>query len=154
MKAKSSRISRRHFDALAGSTGIGARAPATVRAQPRRLKVGVIQPRLGVLAQLGQSCQRGADLASVVIGERLGVELELMSADFESNPELSRSRAERLIDEGAQVLVGPFDSGAAAVASQVAEQRRVSCAINIAAAPQLTEQGYRFTFRISRHRPT
>jgi branched-chain amino acid transport system substrate-binding protein len=45
------------------------------------------------------------------------------------------------------VLVGPFDSGAAAAIAQVAEQRGVPFVINIAAAPQITEQGYKFVFR-------
>jgi branched-chain amino acid transport system substrate-binding protein len=44
-------------------------------------------------------------------------------------------------------LVGPFDSGAAAAIAQVAEQRGVPFVINIAAAPQITEQGYKFVFR-------
>src|SRR4029450_13517989 len=59
----------------------------------------------------------------------------------------ARTRAERLIQEGPNVLVGPFDSGAAAAIAQVAEQRGVPFVINIAAAPQITEQGYKFVFR-------
>jgi branched-chain amino acid transport system substrate-binding protein len=43
--------------------------------------------------------------------------------------------------------VGPFASGAAAAIAQVAEQRGVPFVINIAAAPQITEQGYKFVFR-------
>src|SRR5881392_989544 len=118
-----------------------------VRAQAQRLKVGVILPRSGYLGFIGQSCQKGADLAPGVIKELLGVELELMNADFESNVDTARTRAERLIQDGAHVLVGPFDSGAAAAIAQVAEQRGVPLIINIAAAPQITEQGYRFVFR-------
>ena len=45
------------------------------------------------------------------------------------------------------MLVGPFDSGAAAAIAQVAEQKGVPFVINIAAAPQITEQGYKFVFR-------
>jgi branched-chain amino acid transport system substrate-binding protein len=45
------------------------------------------------------------------------------------------------------VLVGPFDSGAATAIAQVAEQRGVPFIINIAAAPPITEQGYKFVFR-------
>jgi branched-chain amino acid transport system substrate-binding protein len=52
-----------------------------------------------------------------------------------------------LIQDGAHCLVGPFDSGAAAAIAQVAEQRGVPFIINIAAAPQITEQGYKFVFR-------
>jgi len=82
-----------------------------------------------------------------VIREMLGVEIELMNADTESNVDTARTRAERLIQEGAHVLVGPFDSGAAAAIAQVAEQRGIPFVINIAAAPQITEQGYKFVFR-------
>jgi branched-chain amino acid transport system substrate-binding protein len=76
-----------------------------------------------------------------------GVDIELMNADTETNVEVARSRAEKLIDDGAHVLVGPFDSGAASAIAQVAEQRKVPFIINIAAAPQITEQGYKYTFR-------
>jgi len=117
------------------------------RAQAQKLKVGVILPRSGYLGFIGQSCQKGADLAPEVIKQMLGVDIELMNADFESNVDTARTRAERLIQEGANVLVGPFDSGAAAAIAQVAEQRGVPFVINIAAAPQITEQGYKFVFR-------
>ncbi|TMH92611.1 MAG: branched-chain amino acid ABC transporter, partial [Betaproteobacteria bacterium] len=49
--------------------------------------------------------------------------------------------------EGAHVLVGAFDSGQSAAIAQVAEQRGVPYIVNIAAAPQITEQGYKFVFR-------
>ena len=45
------------------------------------------------------------------------------------------------------MLIGPFDSGAAWAIAQVAEQRKIPFVINIAAAPQITEQGYKYTFR-------
>jgi branched-chain amino acid transport system substrate-binding protein len=77
----------------------------------------------------------------------LGVDVELMNADTETNIDVARTRAERLIQDGANVLVGPFDSGAAAAIAQVAEQRGVPFVINIAAAPQITEQGYKYVFR-------
>jgi branched-chain amino acid transport system substrate-binding protein len=121
--------------------------PAIVRGQPARLKVGVLLPRSGFQGFIGQSCQKGADLAPGVIKEMLGVDIELMNADTETNIDVARTRAERLIQDGANVLVGPFDSGAAAAIAQVAEQRGVPFVINIAAAPQITEQGYKFVFR-------
>lgn len=140
--------SRRSFGrAVVGVAAGSAMAPAIVRAQTNKVKVGVILPKSGVLAQLGQSCQRGADIAPEVLREMYGVDLELMNADFESNVDQARARAEKLINEGAQVLVGPFESGAAAAIAQVAEQRKVPFVINIAAAPQITQQGYRYTFR-------
>src|SRR5215475_4211222 len=121
--------------------------PALVRAQGAALKVGVLLPRSGFQGFIGQSCQKGADIAPGVIKELLGVNVELMNADTETSVDTARTRAERLIQEGAHVLVGPFDSGAASAIAQVAEQRGVPFIINIAAAPQITEQGYKYVFR-------
>jgi branched-chain amino acid transport system substrate-binding protein len=141
-------MDRRQFNIAAGAGALAALSPfGIVRAQAQKLKVGVILPRSGYLSFIGQSCQKGADLAPGVIKEMLGVDIELMNADFETNVDTARTRAERLIQEGAHVLVGPFDSGAASAIAQVAEQRGVPFIINIAAAPQITEQGYKFVFR-------
>jgi branched-chain amino acid transport system substrate-binding protein len=141
-------MDRRQFNIAAGAGALAALSPfGIVRAQSQKLKVGVILPRSGYLSFIGQSCQKGADLAPGVIKEMLGVDIELMNADFETNVDTARTRAERLIQEGAHVLVGPFDSGAASAIAQVAEQRGVPFIINIAAAPQITEQGYKFVFR-------
>jgi len=143
------RTNRRQFNqAVAGLGAAAALAPfGIVRAQAQKLKVGVLLPRSGVQGFIGQSCQKGADLAPGVIKQMLGVDIELMNADTESSVDTARTRAERLVQEGAHVLVGPFDSGAAAAIAQVAEQRGVPFVINIAAAPQITEQGYKFVFR-------
>ena len=110
------RINRRQFSkALAAAGAATALYPfGIVRAQASKLKVGVLLPRSGVQALIGQSCQKGADLAPAVLKQVLGVDIELMNADTESNADVARTRAERLIQEGANVLVGPFDSGAAA----------------------------------------
>jgi branched-chain amino acid transport system substrate-binding protein len=139
---------RRVLQAAAASAALSSLGfPAIVRAQAPGLKIGVLLPRSGFQGFIGQSCQKGADLAPGVIKEMLGVNIELMNADTETNIDTARTRAERLIQEGANVLVGPFDSGAAAAIAQVAEQRGVPFVINIAAAPQITEQGYRYVFR-------
>ena len=142
-------MNRRTFHRNMAAFGVAAGLArfGIVRAQAQKLKVGVLLPRSGYLGFIGQSCQKGADLAPEVIKEMLGVDIELMNADIESNVDTARTRAERLIQEGANVLVGPFDSGAAAAIAQVAEQRGVPFVINIAAAPQITEQGYKFVFR-------
>jgi branched-chain amino acid transport system substrate-binding protein len=70
-----------------------------------------------------------------------------MNGDTESNVETARARAEQLVSDGAQLLVGAFDSGQTTAIAQVAEQKGIPLVINIAAAPAITEQGYRFVFR-------
>jgi branched-chain amino acid transport system substrate-binding protein len=143
------RITRRRFAAGAGAAGLlAATGTAKVaRAQSGPLKVGVLLPRSGAQAGIGQDCQRGVELAPAMF-KALGLpELAIVNADTETNVEVARARAEKLINDGAQLLVGAFDSGQSAAIAQVAEQKGVPFVINIAAAPQITEQGYKFVFR-------
>ena len=142
-------MKRRQFtQAAAGLAAATTLAPfGIVRAQARTLKVGVLLPRSGVQAGIGQDCHRGVQVATGILKE-LGLPgLEIMNGDTESNVDVARSRAERLISEGAQLLVGAFDSGQTTAIAQVAEQRGIPLVINIAAAPPITEQGYKFVFR-------
>ncbi len=140
-------MTRRRLLAGAAATTTFLAAPTIVRAQGGALKVGVLLPRSGVQASIGQDCQRGADL-SVSLLKSLGYpDITLMNADTETNVDVARTRAEKLIADGAQLLVGAFDSGQSTAIAQVAEQKGIPFVINIAAAPPITEQGYKFVFR-------
>ena len=142
-------MDRRTFSrniALAGAAA--ALSPFGIaRAQARSLKVGVLLPRSGIQAGIGQDCHRAVELTNGILRDLGLPALDLMNGDTESNVDVARSRAERLIGEGAQLLVGAFDSGQTTAIAQVAEQRGIPLVINIAAAPPITEQGYKFVFR-------
>jgi branched-chain amino acid transport system substrate-binding protein len=148
-KPRSGGISRRTFSAGLGAAGLVAgTAPFNiVRAQGAALKVGVLLPRSGYQAGIGQDCQRGVDIAAPILKDLGYPALQVINADTESNVDVARSRAEKLIGEGAQLLVGAFDSGQSSAIAQVAEQKGIPYVINIAAAPPITEQGYKFVFR-------
>jgi branched-chain amino acid transport system substrate-binding protein len=136
-------------DLLAGTAATAAAlaAPSVLRAEQAPLKVGVLLPRSGFEAGIGQDCQRGVDVAPAIL-KSLGLPaLAIMDADTESNVDTARARAEKLINDGAQLLIGAFDSGQSAAIAQVAEQKGIPFVINIAAAPDITEQGYKFVFR-------
>src|SRR5262245_27237937 len=136
--------------ALAGATLIGSPLPLRYAAAqaPANLKVALLLPTSGIQAQIGQACRRGADIANEVFaGMKLPVKLEVVNYDTESKPDVARTQAEKAIDAGCNMLVGAFDSGQTIAIAQVAEQRGVPLVINIAAAPQITEQGYKFVFR-------
>src|SRR6185295_13460145 len=147
--ARAQGVTRRTFAAGIGAAGMlaGSSPFAIGRAQGAPLKVGVLLPRSGVQAGIGQDCQRGVEIAAGILKDLKLPELAIMNGDTESNVEVSRSRAERLISEGAQLLVGAFDSGQTTAIAQVAEQKGIPLVINIAAAPPITEQGYKFVFR-------
>ncbi len=135
---------------LMAGTAAGAAliaSPAVLRAQGAPLKVGVLLPRSGAQAGIGQDCQRGVDVAGDLLKQLGYPALQLMNADTETNVEVARARAEKLINDGAQLLVGAFDSGQSTAIAQVAEQKGIPYVINIAAAPPITEQGYKFVFR-------
>ncbi|MGH6816106.1 MAG: ABC transporter substrate-binding protein [Hyphomicrobiaceae bacterium] len=143
------RPTRRTFAAGAGAAGIVfASAPfGIVRSQTGPLKVGVILPRTGIQAESGQSCYQSAEVAPSILKQQGYPDLEIMPGDTESKVDVARATAERLINNGAQILVGAFDSGQTTAIAQVAEQRNIPLLINIAAAPAITEQGYKFVFR-------
>jgi branched-chain amino acid transport system substrate-binding protein len=142
-------ITRRSFNAGLGAAGLLAgTAPFNiVRAQGGPLKVGVLLPRSGYQAGIGQDCQRGVDIAAGILKDLGYPSLQIINADTESKVDVARSRAEKLIGEGVQLLVGAFDSGQTSAIAQVAEQKGIPLVINIAAAPPITEQGYKFVFR-------
>ena len=132
---------------LAGTASALLAAPAIVRAQGGPLKVGVLLPRSGAQAGIGQDCFRGVELTNPILKDIGLGELAFMNADTETNVEVARARAEKLIADGAQLLMGAFDSGQSTAIAQVAEQKGIPFVINIAAAPPITEQGYKFVFR-------
>src|SRR5262249_15717416 len=142
------RITRR--TAAIGLTigAVASVAPSNiVRAQGAALKVGVLLPRSGAQAGIGQDCQRGVDITAGLLKELGLPSLQIMNADTETNVQVPPPRAQKLVADGAQILVGAFDSGQSTAIAQVAEQKGIPYVINIAAAPQITEQGYKFVFR-------
>jgi branched-chain amino acid transport system substrate-binding protein len=143
------RINRRRFNqALAAAGTFSALSPFGIaRAQSKSLKVGVLLPRSGIQAGIGQDCHRVVEVTNGILRDLGLPALDIMNGDTESNVDVARARAERLIGEGAQLLVGAFDSGQTTAIAQVAEQRGIPLVINIAAAPPITEQGYKFVFR-------
>jgi branched-chain amino acid transport system substrate-binding protein len=131
----------------AAATAATVAAPAILRAQGGPLKVGVILPRSGYEAGIGQDCQRGVDIAPGVL-KALGMpELTIINGDTESNVDTAREHAEKLINDGAQLLIGAFDSGQTTAVAQIAEQKGIPLVINVASATQITEQGYKFVVR-------
>ncbi|MEQ8348436.1 MAG: ABC transporter substrate-binding protein [Sneathiellaceae bacterium] len=141
-------IDRRSFTVGAAAAAGLLAAPGILRgaAAAAPLKIGCLAPLTGFFAREGAACKRGFDIAPALLAE-MGHPVELMMADTESNPDKARTAAEKLVNEGAQVLVGTFVSGETAAVAQVAEQRGIPHVINIAAAPQITEQGYKYVFR-------
>ena len=138
------RMSRRRWLAGAGAGMAAIGFPRPLRAQAQIIKVGLIHPVSGPLAEPGQACRLGAQMAADAINAAGGIKalagakLELLLGDTQSKPDVGRTEAERVVNQGAQVLVGSFDSGSTAAMVPVAQQRRVPFVIDIAAADPIT----------------
>src|ERR1700726_264711 len=145
-KSRSARPSRRGVLAVAAAASAILAAPALVRAEANALKIAVLLPRSGYLAPSGQSCHRGALIAPQVLAQ-YGHRVELVHIDTESSVDVARTQTERAINEGAKCIVGAFDSAVTLAMAQVCEQRQVPLVVNIAGAPQLTEQGLKYLVR-------
>jgi branched-chain amino acid transport system substrate-binding protein len=139
-------LSRRTFlAATAAATGaLAGGAPRPLRAQPKTVKIGAVHPVTGALAEIGQACRLGAQMAADAVNAAGGIKslggarLELVLGDTENKPDVARAEAERVIAAGAQILTGAFHSGQTAAMIPVAQQKRVPFLIDISAADPLT----------------
>src|SRR5262245_53818391 len=108
------RISRRSFLTMAGVAAGAVTLDRPLHAQPKTIKVGVVSPISGALAEVGGDCRLGAQMAADAINAAGGIKsmggakIELLLADSETKPEVARSEADRLIGAGAQLLKGGF----------------------------------------------
>lgn len=152
-------MNRRTFLKVTGAAGLGLTAAgfgmlSGCGGQSETIKIGSIQPVTGPLAVIGQGQRRGNQMAVDYINSRGGIKsmggakLELLLGDSESKPEVGRSEADRLIKEGAVILVGAFQSGVSMAIATLAEQRQVPFMMDVAALDAITQKGYKHTFRI------
>ena len=135
---------------LAGAGALAAAAALPLRfahAQGQPLKIGVLLPRSGIQAQLGIDAGRGADLAAMILPARGFPACTILAADTETQVPIARAQAEKLIEQGCHVIIGCYDSGQTVAVAQVCEARGVPLVVNIAAVPNLTEQGFKTVFR-------
>ena len=137
---------RRLLASGAGALGTGV-LPGKVFAQQRPVKVGVILYLTGIQAFMGQQTRKGNEFGAKIVREAGGPPMEFIYGDAKSKPESGRVVAERLLREGCTLLIGTNDSGSTISVAQAAEAAKVPFLINIASAPQITEQGFTQIFR-------
>src|SRR5690349_13623950 len=132
------RSTRRTFIGGAAAAAVGV--PTLLRAQPRTVKIGMVCPVSGPMADVGQDSRLGAQLAVEAVNAAGGIKslggarLELLTADSETKTDVARSEADRLINAGAQIMTRAYHSAHVATISLLAQQRRVPYVIDISAA--------------------
>jgi branched-chain amino acid transport system substrate-binding protein len=129
--------------------------PAVLRAQPAAVKIGLLQPLTGALAQDGELGRIGAEAAAAFINAAGGLpalggaKVELVVADARSNPEAGAQEVEKLQGEGVVAIVGGFASPICLAASQAAARYDLPYVVDVGVADQITSRGLANTFRFA-----
>jgi branched-chain amino acid transport system substrate-binding protein len=118
------------------------------------VKIGIIEPLSGSLALIGDKNLKGYQLAIKRINDGGGIKslggakLTPIIGDSEGKPEVAMTQSERLINQGAVLLVGAYQSAAVFSATQVAEKFKTPFVVSLGVADPITERGFKYTFRV------
>ena len=128
-----------------------ALAAAPLSAQVAPLKISGLVELSGTGATSGTNFDNGVKLAVKEInaaGGILGRRIEYTSGDTQSNPQIAKALAQRAVDEGAYVVMGPVFSGSIMVS--MAETRKAGIPnFTGGEAASITLQGNPYIFRTS-----
>ncbi len=130
------------------------------------IKIGAILPLTGSAAATGVKLQAAMEVAQEIINNEyadLAVPLakdaglpnlnnrkiEIIFADHQGNPEIAKSEAERLIEEGVVALAGAYQSSATKPASQSSEQYGIPFVCGSSSSAALTERGLDYFVRVA-----
>lgn len=147
------RLNRR---TLLGGTGAAVAMigmPALVRAQAAPVKIGILQPVTGALAQDGEYGKLGAEIAINEINAGGGIKalggakIQMIFGDARSNPEGGTAEVERMQAEGVSAIVGGFASPIALAATQAASRYDIPFIVDVGVSDQIVSRGLKNTFR-------
>ncbi len=118
------------------------------------VKIGSLHPLSGALAIDGTQMENAVKMAVDEVNESGGIKslggakVTLISEDSENKPEKGVSEVQRMIREGVVGIVGAYTSAVTLAATQEAEKQKVPFVVDIAVSNEVTERGFKYTFRI------
>jgi branched-chain amino acid transport system substrate-binding protein len=117
------------------------------------LKLGIPLPLTGTNAKFGEIEKKSYEIAMQEINAKGGVKGKKIVLEFEDSqgkPEVARSIVERLIDVRKQPIVfGEYSSSCSKAISAVAEERKVPYLVVTGATDDITQQKYKYVFRLN-----
>lgn len=126
-----------------------------VRAQPAAVKVGILQPVTGALAQDGEYGRLGAEIAIDHVNKAGGIKalggarIEMVFGDARSTPEGGVAEVERMQADGVAAIVGGFASPICLASSQAAARYDLPYIVDVGVSDQITTRGLKNTFRFA-----
>lgn len=120
------------------------------------VKFGCVLPLSGGSASVGNQTRAGVIAAVEQINQSGGIKalggakLEAIFGDSQSKADIGVAETERLINrEKVSVLCGAFNSAVTFPATEVAERNKTPWIVVGAVKDEITERGYKYTFRIN-----
>jgi len=117
------------------------------------IKLTIPLPLTGSQATFGQIEKRSYEIAMEEINAARGIKGKKILLEFEDSkgkPEISRSIAEKLIDVNKQpIIFGEYSSSCSEALAELAERRKVPYMVVTGAADDITQQRYRYVFRMN-----
>jgi len=141
--------------------GAAAQAAETV-------KIGVIYPLTGPVAQVGKDAVAAVETALDIINNSHdldmplakdkglaglgGATIEIVVGDHGGKPEVGVGEAEKMINsDKVHAMFGAYYSSVTGAASQVAERARIPWVNGESTSPKLTTRGFKYFFRVTPH---
>ena len=146
-------LNRRTILQASGAAAALVAAPGILRAQAAPIKIGILQPVTGALAQDGEYGRLGAEIALNEINAAGGIKsmggakLQMVFGDARSNPEGGTAEVERMQGEGVAAIVGGFASPIVLAASQAASRYDIPYIVDVGVSDQIVSRGLKNTFR-------
>lgn len=110
-------------------------------------------PLTGTNAKFGEIEKRSYEIAMEEINAAGGIKGKKIALDFEDSqgkPDVSRSIVEKLIDVKKQpVVFGEYSSACSKAIAAVAEERKVPYLVVTGATDDITQQNYKYVFRMN-----
>jgi branched-chain amino acid transport system substrate-binding protein len=117
------------------------------------LKLGIPLPLTGTNAKFGEIEKKSYEIAMQEINAKGGIKGKKVVLEFEDSqgkPEVARSIIERLIDvRKQQVVFGEYSSSCSKAVAAVAEERKVPYLVVTGATDDITQQRYKYVFRLN-----
>jgi branched-chain amino acid transport system substrate-binding protein len=146
-------LSRRQLLGSGTALAAGVAMPGLVRAQAPVIKIGVLQPVTGALAQDGEYGKLGAEIAINEINAAGGIKsmdgakLQMVFGDARSNAEGGTQEVEKMQAEGVAAIVGGFASPICLAASQAASRYDIPYLVDVGVSDAIVSRGLKNTFR-------
>jgi branched-chain amino acid transport system substrate-binding protein len=116
------------------------------------IKIGLLAPLTGDLAQEGNEMLKVVSLMADetnASGGLLGKNIEIITKDYESNPNKAIIGAQKLSHEKVVAVIGPFGSLSTEATQIILDQEGILQVAIDATANRLTQKGFKSFFRVS-----